>query len=124
MNIGTSCALALALTVGGIACSHGRSDAATPKQPAPAEDKAPPPEAEDPCAKLDCRAPEECIRFVGIGGPRIPLSVCGVPCDPQARPSGCPTDMTCVRMADGPTRCEREREQGRHSLPEQAPTPR
>ena len=58
------------------------------------------------CGAQTCTPPAQCIRYVGIAGPRVPLTMCGIPCglEPDA---ACPEGLRCVRAADFPALCER-----------------
>lgn len=63
-----------------------------------------PSEPEASCATMQCEPPTTCVEYYGIAGPSGPKFVsCEIRCDPtHKKKSGCPEDMSCVTIADGP----------------------
>lgn len=54
-----------------------------------------------PCGAGDtCAAPLRCVSYYGIAGARGPkFSSCEIACDGK---EGCPADLRCITIADGP----------------------
>ena len=55
------------------------------------------------CGGKSCEAGQQCITYTGFAGNL--LYTCGIPCVADAPNSGCPDDMHCQVIADGPTQC-------------------
>lgn len=56
------------------------------------------------CGTQVCAAGERCIRYVGVAGPAVPLTTCGIACGPGPDHT-CPEGLRCQRSADGPALC-------------------
>lgn len=88
--------------------------AAQPETPPPATSEIPTPEIPEPatqtshavgagdCGGQACAAPKQCIRYVGVAGPSVPLFTCGIPCEPDGT---CPGGAACTAFPDGPRIC-------------------
>jgi hypothetical protein len=71
-----------------------------PSAPNPSAPNAEPGTTE--CNGEPCTPPNQCVRYSGIAGPRVPLYACGIPC---AADGACPAALKCQVIADGPRLC-------------------
>jgi hypothetical protein len=99
--------IALTLLVAASACAGGHTSAPShappPSPPEPSEPASPPPAPPEPgCGDRICTPPDECIRYYGIAGPKLPLFTCGIPCNELGE---CPDGKRCDTIADGPRLC-------------------
>jgi hypothetical protein len=59
------------------------------------------------CGNRKCEAPEQCIEYVGVAGPSVPLYTCGILCRDGASNQGCPAGYSCESVPDGPRMCRK-----------------
>lgn len=91
--------LAVVLALG---CRHPPASSESSGDPTPRPEPPltlPPPT----CNGKPCEPPRQCISYFGIAGPSGPtFYACEIPCEPGLTNGGCPEDMRCVTIADGP----------------------
>ena len=74
--------------------------------PTDAQTRAPDADRAGDCGGKPCEAGQSCIEYYGFAGNK--LYTCGIPCKEGAPNDGCPEEMQCQVIPDGPTQC-RER---------------
>lgn len=57
----------------------------------------------DTCGGKTCEDGKSCIEYYGIAGNL--LYTCGIPCKENEPNNGCPEEMQCQVIPDGPTQC-------------------
>ena len=55
------------------------------------------------CGGKTCEPGQSCIEYTGYAGNQ--LYTCGIPCIHDQPNDGCPSDMHCQVIPDGPTQC-------------------